>query len=99
MLEKVAVETRSGKRGDMARIVMKFGGTSMAGTERIRTVARLVPREVANGNEVAVVVSAMAGETARLCTFCPEANPLSDPAEENDVVEEGAQTTSVLLPE
>src|SRR3546814_5328096 len=40
MLGKVAVETRSGKRGDMARIVMKFGGTSMAGTERIRTVAR-----------------------------------------------------------
>ena len=45
----------------MARIVMKFGGTSMAGTERIRTVAKLVAREVANGNEVAVVVSAMAG--------------------------------------
>ena len=39
----------------MARIVMKFGGTSMAGTERIRTVAKLVAREVANGNEVAVV--------------------------------------------
>src|SRR3546814_4687681 len=63
---KVAAETRSGKRGDMARIVMKFGGTSMAGTERIRTVARLVAREAANGNEVAVVVSAMAGETDRL---------------------------------
>src|SRR3546814_2035504 len=57
LLGKVAVETRSGKRGDMARIVMKFGGTSMAGTERIRTVARLVAREVANGNEVAVVRS------------------------------------------
>src|SRR3546814_1360544 len=56
----------------MARIVMKFGGTSMAGTERIRTVAKLVAREVAQGNEVAVVVSAMAGETDRLVNFRSE---------------------------
>src|SRR3546814_1577337 len=75
-LGKVAAETRSGKRGGMARIVMKFGGTSMAGTERIRTVAKLVAREVANGNEVAVVVSAMAGETDRLVNFCREANQI-----------------------
>ena len=46
----------------MARIVMKFGGTSMAGIERIRNVAARVKREVDAGNEVAVVVSAMAGE-------------------------------------
>ena len=81
----------------MARIVMKFGGTSMAGTERIRTVAKLVAREVANGNEVAVVVSAMAGETDRLVNFCREANPRYDPAEYDVVVASGEQVTSGLL--
>ena len=58
----------------MARIVMKFGGTSMAGIERIRSVAARVKREVDAGNEVAVVVSAMAGETDRLVGFCREAS-------------------------
>ena len=60
----------------MARIVMKFGGTSMAGTERIRRVARIVQRQQAAGHEVAVVVSAMAGETDRLVNFCREADAL-----------------------
>ena len=60
---------------------MKFGGTSMAGTERIRRVANIVRKQAARGNEVAVVVSAMAGETDRLVNFCREANPLYDPAE------------------
>ena len=50
----------------MARIVMKFGGTSVANLERIRHVSRLVEAEVKGGNEVAVVVSAMSGETNRL---------------------------------
>jgi aspartate kinase len=81
----------------MARIVMKFGGTSMAGTERIRTVAALVKREIDLGNEVAVVVSAMAGETDRLVQFCREANPLYDPAEYDVVVASGEQVTSGLL--
>lgn len=63
----------------MARIVMKFGGTSMAGTERIRRVANIVRAQAARGDEVAVVVSAMAGETDRLVNFCREANPLYDP--------------------
>ena len=53
---------------------MKFGGTSMAGTERIRRVANIVRKQVAGGNQVAVVVSAMAGETDRLINFCREAN-------------------------
>ena len=65
----------------MARIVMKIGGTSMAGTERIRRVASIVRKQQAAGHEVAVVVSAMAGETDRLVNFCREANPLYDPAE------------------
>src|SRR3546814_154263 len=69
----------------------------MAGPERIRTVARLVAREAANGNEVAVVVSAMAGETDRLVNFCREANPRYDPAEYDVVVSSGEQVTSGLL--
>ena len=50
----------------MARIVQKFGGTSVADIERIRNAARRVKREVDAGNEVAVVVSAMAGVTNQL---------------------------------
>ncbi len=81
----------------MARIVMKFGGTSMAGTERIRNVAARVKREVDAGNEVAVVVSAMAGETDRLVGFCREASPLADPREYDVVVAAGEQVTAGLL--
>ena len=61
----------------MARIVMKFGGTSMAGIERIRHVAGLVRREAEAGHQVAVVVSAMAGETDRLIHFCRVASSLA----------------------
>lgn len=81
----------------MARIVMKFGGTSMAGIERIRSVAARVKREVEAGNEVAVVVSAMAGETDRLVGFCREASSLYDPKEYDVVVSAGEQITSGLL--
>ena len=81
----------------MARIVMKFGGTSMAGIERIRSVAARVKREAEKGNEVAVVVSAMAGETDRLVNFCREASPLYDPREYDVVVASGEQVTSGLL--
>jgi aspartate kinase len=81
----------------MARIVMKFGGTSMAGIERIRNVAARVKREVNAGNEVAVVVSAMAGETDRLVGFCREAAALHDTAEYDVVVASGEQVTSGLL--
>ena len=81
----------------MARIVMKFGGTSMAGTERIRRVAGIVKRQQEAGHEVAVVVSAMSGETDRLVNFCREANALYDPAEYDVVVASGEQVTSGLL--
>jgi aspartate kinase len=81
----------------MARIVMKFGGTSMAGIERIRHVAWLVKREADRGNQVAVVVSAMAGETDRLVQLCREAAPLYDPREYDVVVASGEQVTSGLL--
>ncbi len=81
----------------MPRIVMKFGGTSMAGIERIRSVAARVKHAVEAGNEVAVVVSAMAGETDRLVSFCREASPLHDPKEYDVVVAAGEQVTSGLL--
>jgi aspartate kinase len=81
----------------MARIVMKFGGTSMAGMERIRNVAARVKHVVEQGHQVAVVVSAMAGETDRLVGFCKEASPLYDPAEYDVVVASGEQVTSGLL--
>ncbi|MDB5676797.1 MAG: aspartate kinase [Sphingomonas bacterium] len=81
----------------MARIVMKFGGTSMAGIERIRSVAARIKREVEAGNQVAVVVSAMAGETDRLVGFCREASSLYDPREYDVVVSAGEQVTSGLL--
>ncbi|HVL78382.1 MAG TPA: aspartate kinase [Sphingomicrobium sp.] len=81
----------------MPRIVMKFGGTSMAGIERIRHVAGLVRREAEAGNDVAVVVSAMAGETDRLVQLCREAAPLYDPREYDVVVASGEQVTAGLL--
>jgi aspartate kinase len=76
---------------------MKFGGTSMAGIERIRNVAGRVRREAEAGNEVLVVVSAMAGETDRLVQLCREASALSDPEEYDVVVASGEQVTSGLL--
>jgi aspartate kinase len=81
----------------VARIVMKFGGTSMAGTERIRRVAGIVKRQAEAGHQVAVVVSAMAGETDRLVNFSREAHALYDPAEYDVVVASGEQVTSGLL--
>src|SRR3954451_12321229 len=81
----------------MARIVMKFGGNSMAGIERIRNVAGRVQREAEAGNQVLVVVSAMAGETARLVQLCREAAALHDPTEYDVVVASGEQVTAGLL--
>src|ERR1044071_4319169 len=68
-------------RMQMPRLVMKFGGTSVANVERIRNVARHVRREVEAGYDVAVVVSAMAGKTNELVAWCKEASPLHDPRE------------------
>ncbi len=70
----------------MARIVMKFGGTSVADIARIRNVARHVKREVDAGHEVAVVVSAMAGKTNELVAWTREASPMHDAREYDAVV-------------
>ena len=81
----------------MARIVMKFGGTSVADLDRIRNVARRVKREVDNGNQVAVVVSAMSGVTNQLVKYCSDLSPLHDAREYDAVVATGEQVTSGLL--
>ncbi|MEM7289758.1 MAG: aspartate kinase [Pseudomonadota bacterium] len=81
----------------MARLVMKFGGTSVADLDRIRNVARHVKREVDAGNEVAVVVSAMAGKTNELVSWTREISPIHDAREYDAVVASGEQVTSGLL--
>ena len=81
----------------MARLVMKFGGTSVADIEHIHNVARHVKREVDAGHEVAVVVSAMAGTTDRLVAWCREAAALHDAREYDAVVSSGEQVTAGLL--
>ncbi|NOX82662.1 MAG: aspartate kinase [Alphaproteobacteria bacterium] len=86
----------------MARIVMKFGGTSVASLDRIRAVSEIVRREIDAGHSVAVVVSAMAGETNRLVGLCDEAGPPA-PAldarfvEHDAIVATGEQVSSGLL--
>ncbi|MGC8535540.1 MAG: aspartate kinase [Rhizomicrobium sp.] len=80
----------------MARIVMKFGGTSVADLERIRHVANLVKGEVDAGHEVAVVVSAMAGETNKLVGWTRTLSPLHDAREYDVVVAAGEQITAGL---
>ena len=60
----------------MARIVMKFGGTSVADIDKIRNVAQHVKREVDAGNQVAVVVSAMSGKTNELVDWARQAAPI-----------------------
>ena len=81
----------------MARIVMKFGGTSVADLARIRDVATRVKREADAGHQVAVVVSAMAGVTNRLVGWCQELSPLHDAREYDAVVATGEQVTAGLL--
>jgi aspartate kinase len=81
----------------MARIVMKFGGTSVADLDRIRSVARRIKREVDAGNQVATVVSAMSGVTNQLIGWCSELSPLHDAREYDAVVATGEQVTAGLL--
>ena len=81
----------------MPRLVMKFGGTSVADLERIRNVALKVKREVDRGYEVAVVVSAMSGETNKLVNWARELSALHDAREYDTVVAAGEQVTVGLL--
>jgi aspartate kinase len=81
----------------MGRLVMKFGGTSVANIERIHNVARHVKREVDAGHDVAVVVSAMSGKTNELVAWASAASPMHDAREYDAVVASGEQITSGLL--
>ena len=81
----------------LARIVMKFGGTSVATVERIRQAARHVKREVDAGNEVTVVVSAMSGKTNELVGWVNESSALHDAREYDAVVASGEQVTAGLM--
>jgi len=81
----------------MSRLVMKFGGTSVADMDRIRNVARHVAREVRAGNRVSVVVSAMAGKTDELVGYVEDADVDFDRAEYDMVVSSGEQVTAGLL--
>ena len=81
----------------MGRLVLKFGGTSLADIERIKLVARRVSSEVEAGHEVAVVVSAMAGVTNQLVAWTRETSRLHDAREYDVVVASGEQVTAGLL--
>lgn len=81
----------------MARIVQKFGGTSVAGIDRIKNVARRIKREADAGNQVVVVVSAMAGVTNQLVAWTAEVARLGDSREYDSVVATGEQVTAGLL--
>ena len=81
----------------MGRIVQKFGGTSVADIERIKNAAQRVKREVDAGNEVAVVVSAMAGATNQLIEWTSSMSRLHDAREYDVVVASGEQVTAGLM--
>ncbi len=81
----------------MARIVLKFGGTSVGDINRIKAVARRIKAEVDAGHEVAVAVSAMSGVTNQLVGYVDEVSPLYDAREYDVVVSSGEQVTSGLL--
>jgi aspartate kinase len=84
----------------MARLIMKFGGTSVADIDRIHNVARHVKREVDAGHEVVVVVSAMSGTTDQLVRWCEAAlhkRRIFDAREYDAVVASGEQVTAGLL--
>ncbi|MBY6265654.1 aspartate kinase [Azospirillum sp. 412522] len=81
----------------MARIVLKFGGTSVGDIDRIKNVARKVEQEVKAGHQVAVVVSAMSGVTNQLVKYCNDIDKLHDAREYDAVVASGEQVTSGLL--
>src|SRR5438477_7147457 len=81
----------------MSRIVQKFGGTSVGDVERIQNAARRVKQEVDAGNEVAVVVSAMAGTTNQLIDWARQMSRVHDAREYDVVVSAGEQVTAGLM--
>ncbi len=81
----------------MAKLVLKFGGTSVAGIGEIENAAGKVAAEIARGHQVAVVVSAMAGVTNQLVDYCRAISPLHDAREYDAVVSSGENVTAGLM--
>ncbi len=81
----------------MSRVVMKFGGTSVADLDRIANAAKKVEQEVANGHEVVVIVSAMSGKTNELVGWVRETSDMHDRAEYDAIVSSGENITAGLL--
>jgi len=81
----------------MARLVLKFGGTSLVGIEEIDRAADKIAAEVRLGHEVATVVSAMAGVTDQLIEYCRQVSPLHDAREYDAIVSSGENVTSGLM--
>ena len=81
----------------MSRLVMKFGGTSVATPDRIKRAAKRVAREVANGHDVIVIVSAMAGKTNELVGWVDEISPMYDAREYDAVVSSGENVSAGLM--
>src|SRR5690606_35398021 len=99
---KGAFAENGGRSKAVSRLVMKFGGSSVADLERIRRVGRLVAAEVAAGHKVAVVVSAMSGKTNELVAWTDGAGPAAQGLPPSDdeydtVVASGEQVTAGLL--
>lgn len=81
----------------MERIVMKFGGTSVADLDCIANVAHRVKKQTDLGNQVCVVVSAMSGVTNQLIEYVQDTSPMYDAQEYDTVVASGEQITAGLL--
>ena len=81
----------------MARIVQKFGGTSVADIERIKNAAQLAKMEHDAGHQVVVVVSAMAGVTNQLVDYVNQIDDTFDPREYDSVVSTGEQSNAGLM--
>ncbi len=81
----------------MALIVQKYGGTSLGGVERIKAVAEHVAKSKAAGDEIIVVVSALAGETDRLLKLAYDVAPIPDEREVDLLLSSGERVTSALL--
>jgi len=81
----------------MPTLVMKFGGTSVANLDRIARAAKRVAREVANGYDVIVIVSAMSGKTNELVGWVDETSPLYDAREYDAIVSSGENVTAGLM--
>ena len=81
----------------MSRIVMKFGGTSVGSVERINHVAKIVKSEVDLGNQIVVVLSAMAGETDKLINLTKDLSKSFENSEYDVVISSGEQVSAGAL--